>query len=72
VPLLVELLDDTDRGVVREAACALGRMGHHEARTPLVRLLHEQPSTAIIDAITSVADEECLIILGRYCHVIEQ
>jgi HEAT repeat protein len=65
VPLLIELLDDADRDVAREAACALGRMARHEARPALVRLLQGQPSTTVIDAVIAIADEECLIILGR-------
>jgi hypothetical protein len=65
IPLLVELLDDADDVVAREAACALGRMGRHEARPLLLRLLREQPSAAVIDAVSSVADEECLVVIGR-------
>ena len=40
-----------------------GRTG--EARPSLLRLLREAPSAAVIDSITAVADEECLVILGR-------
>jgi len=65
VPLLVELLDDADRVVAQEAACALGRMGRHEARPLLLRLLREQPSATAIDAVSNVADEECLVVIGR-------
>ena len=64
-PLLVELLADPDRGVAREATLALGRMGRGEARPALKRLLREAPSSAVIDAAIAVADEECLVILGR-------
>jgi len=63
--LLAELLDDADRVVAREAACALGRMGRTEARPSLLRLRREVPSAAVIDSISAVADEECLVILGR-------
>jgi HEAT repeat protein len=63
--LLAELLDDADRVVAREAACALGRMGRTEARPALLRLLREAPSAAVIEATGVVADEECLVILGR-------
>ena len=45
-------------------ACALGLMGRHEARPLLLRLLRE-PSAAIIDAVSGVADEECLVVIGR-------
>jgi HEAT repeat protein len=65
IPLLAGLLDDPDRLVSREAACALGRMGRTEARPTLLRLLREAPSVAVIDAAGGVADEECLVILGR-------
>jgi HEAT repeat protein len=65
VPQLVELLDDADRAVTQEAACALGRMGRHEGRPLLLRLLREQPSAAVIDALSGVADEECLVVIGR-------
>ena len=65
IPLLAELLDDADRVVAREAACALGRMGRTEARPALLRLLREAPSAAVIDSASAVADEECLVILGR-------
>ena len=62
---LVELLDDPYRDVATEAACALGRMGRSAARPFLVRLLREAPSGPVIDAAILVADEECLVILGR-------
>src|SRR5215472_8459360 len=65
IALLAELLDDADRVVAREAAYALGRVGRSEARLLLLRLLREEPSIAVIDSISAVADEECLVILGR-------
>lgn len=65
IPLLLELLDDPDHVVAREAAFALGRMGRNDARPMLLRLLQQAPSAAVIDAISAIADEECLVILGR-------
>jgi HEAT repeat protein len=65
IALLVELLDDPDQVVAREAACALGRMGRHEARPLLLRLLRETPSAVVIDSASGVADEECLVVIGR-------
>ena len=65
IPVIVELLDDVDRIVMKEAACALSRMGRSEARPVLLRLLLEAPSAAVIDALSAVADEQCLVILGR-------
>jgi len=65
IPLLLELLDDPDHIVAREAACALGRIGRNDARPMLLRLLQHGPSAVVIDAISAIADEECLVILGR-------
>jgi hypothetical protein len=65
IPLLLELLEDPDPVVAREAACSLGRMGRIEVRPILLRLLRQAPSAEAIDAISAIADEECLVILGR-------
>ena len=65
VAVLVDLLDDLNEGVAVAAACALGRMGRPEARPILVRRLREAPSPEIIDAISMVVDEDCVILLGR-------
>jgi hypothetical protein len=65
ISVMIELLGDLNQGVVRSAACALGRMCRIEARPVLVKLLREQPSADVIDAVSSVADEECMIQLGR-------
>jgi HEAT repeat protein len=65
ISVMIELLGDLNQDVVRSAACALGRMGRIEARPVLVKLLREQPSEEVIDAVSSVADEECMIQLGR-------
>jgi HEAT repeats len=65
ISVMIELLGDLNQDVVRSAACALGRMGRIEARPVLVKLLREQPSVDVVDAVSSVADEECMIQLGR-------
>ncbi len=65
VPLLARLLDDIDDTVVRSAACALGRMGRPEARRTLTNLLRDDPSEDVIDAVSSVADDDCVVLLGR-------
>ena len=31
----------------------------------LARLLHDQPTEEVIDAVSSVADEDCIVQLGR-------
>jgi HEAT repeats len=65
ISLLIDLLDDLDRTVVTSAAFALGRMGRIEARPILKSLLKDDPSEDVIDAVSSIADEECLVLLGR-------
>jgi HEAT repeat protein len=63
--ILIDLLDDLDRRVATSAASALGRMGRVEARPILKSLLRDAPSEDVIDAVSSIADEECAVLLGR-------
>jgi HEAT repeats len=63
--VLLALADDGDSEVRVAAACALGRMGRREARQALGRLLRDAPSAEVIDAIPAIADEDCIILLGR-------
>jgi HEAT repeat protein len=65
VRALLGLTDDDDDQVRVAALCALGRLGRHEAQAPLARLLRNAPSLEVIDAIGNVADEDCVILLGR-------
>jgi HEAT repeat protein len=65
IPILLDLIDDSDGEVRVAACCALGRLGLREARPALARLLREAPSAEIIDAIPKIADEDCVIVLGR-------
>ncbi|HUH86285.1 MAG TPA: HEAT repeat domain-containing protein [Stellaceae bacterium] len=62
---LVARLEDRDARVARAAACTLGQMGRAEARPLLLALLRKEPSVAVIEAVSPVADEECLVLLGR-------
>jgi hypothetical protein len=62
---MIDLLDDLNHAVARSAACALGQMGRTEARPMLASLLREGPSEDVIDAVSPVADEECIVLLGR-------
>jgi HEAT repeat protein len=62
---LLDLAYDPDPEVRAAAACALGRMGRREARPALVRLLRDAPSVEVIEAVPAVADEDCIILLGR-------
>jgi hypothetical protein len=63
--LMIELLGDLNSSVAVAAACSLGRMGRIEARPALALLLRGAPSVEVIDATAGVADEECLVLLGR-------
>lgn len=65
IALLIDLLGDLNEIVSVAAAFALGRFGRAESRYVLARLLCEHPSVEAIEAIASVADEECLVLLGR-------
>ncbi len=65
VPVPLDLMSDIDSEVRLAAACALGRLGRAEARPTLVRLLSETPSAEVIDAVTGLADEDCVVLLGR-------
>jgi HEAT repeat protein len=65
IALLIDLLDDLDWTVAKSAACALGQMGRIEAAPTLKRLLRDAPSEDVIDALTPIADEQCVVLLGR-------
>jgi HEAT repeat protein len=70
VALMVGLLGDLDPTVARSAACALGHMGKIEARPLLKSLLRKAPTEDVIDAVASIADEECVVLLGRIARAI--
>jgi HEAT repeat protein len=59
------LLDDPHDAVRQAAACALGRMGSPAGRATLLGLLRQEPSAEIIEAVALVADEDCLVVLGK-------
>ncbi len=65
ISAMVDLLDDLNPGVAKSAACALGQIGRNEARPMLTKLLREEPSEEVIQAVSSIADEECMVQLGR-------
>jgi HEAT repeat protein len=65
ISVMIDLLDDLNQGVARSAACALGQIGRIEARPMLAKLLREGPSEDVIDAVTQIADEDCMVELGR-------
>jgi hypothetical protein len=65
ISLLVDLLDDLDPIVAKSAASALGQMGRKEAGPILKCLLRDAPSPEVIESVVSIADEECVVLLGR-------
>jgi hypothetical protein len=69
VALLVNLLDDLHVSVAEAAACALGHMGRIEARPALVRLIQAKPTADAIDAVASIADDTCIVLLGRIARL---
>ena len=62
---LIDLLDDLHREVGIEAACALARLGRGEARPLLKRELLNAPTPRVIGAVALVADEDCMVALGK-------
>jgi HEAT repeats len=72
IPLLRDLLDDLHSDVGRAAACALGQMGRSEVRPLLARYLREKPSVEVIDAMAPLADEDCVILLGRVARAVPE
>jgi hypothetical protein len=67
---LNRLLDDPHDAVRASAACGLGRMGRIEARPALMALLAARPSPEVIEAAEPVADEACLVLLGRIARTV--
>lgn len=65
VPLLFDLQGDPQSEVSTAAACALGRLGRREVLPALARLLLQAPSAQVIEAVTPIADEDCVVLLAR-------
>ncbi len=65
IRLLIDLLDDLNDAVASAAACALGHMGRAEARPLLLRLLRQNPTTAVVAATVGIADADSIVQLGR-------
>ena len=65
IATLTDLLGDLHADVRIEAACALGRMGRAQA-VPLLKLvLGQAPTLPVIQAVAAVADQDCIVLLGR-------
>ena len=67
IAVMIDLLDDLNQAVARSAACALGQMGRIEARPMIARLLREEPSEEVIDAVSPVADERASRFRSTRC-----
>jgi hypothetical protein len=65
VATLLDLMGDLHDGVCMAAACALARLCRSEARPLLKRALNKAPTVRVIEAIAVIADEECIVLLGR-------
>jgi len=63
--VLSELLGDLHGPVAMAAACALGRIGRAEVRPVLLQLLRTAPCADAVEAVTRVADEDVVVLLGR-------
>jgi len=65
IATLLDLMGDLHQHVSEAAACALARLGRTEARPLLIRILKQTPTVRAIEAIAEIADEECIVLLGR-------
>jgi hypothetical protein len=63
--LIRELTTDLNTPIAAAAACALARSGQVEVRPALVRLLHTHPTAEVVTALAEIADDDCLVLLGR-------
>ena len=65
VAVLGDLLHDLNAATAIAAACALGRMGQAEARPALLHQLRRAPTAEIMEAISEIACDETIVLLGR-------
>jgi len=65
VALLRELMGDLHDEVAEAAALALGHMGRDEARPNLLRMLGNNPTQEVVEAIAGVATNDDIVVLGR-------
>lgn len=70
VSVLIDLLDDLHEPVAMAAALALGRMSRPEARPLLLRLLMQAPTAEAMAAAAEIADEECIVLIGRIARTV--
>jgi hypothetical protein len=72
VSVLIDLLDDLHEPVAMAAALALGRMSRSEARPRLLRLLWSAPTKEAIISAAAVADQECIVLIGRIARTVPE
>jgi hypothetical protein len=65
IPTLLELMSDLHQDVCMAAACALARLRRQDARPLLALALAHAPTVRAIEAIAPIADDECIVLLGR-------
>jgi hypothetical protein len=70
VSVLIDLLEDLHEPGAMAAALALGRMSRPEARPLLLRLLLTAPTEEAIATAAEVADEECIVLIGRIARTV--
>jgi hypothetical protein len=70
VSVLIDLLEDLHEPVAMAAALALGRISRPEGRPLLLRLLLTAPTEEAIAAAAEVADEECIVLIGRIARAV--
>jgi HEAT repeat protein len=65
IPRMIELLDDLHADVTNAAAVSLGQMGRRESMPVLLSMIRSAPVAETIDALASIADDDCFVELGR-------
>lgn len=65
IPRMIHLLEDLHTDVSTAAAVSLGQMGRCEAMPQLLRMIRASPAAETIDALVSIADDDCFVELGR-------
>jgi hypothetical protein len=65
VPILLELRDEPMSEVRVAASCALGRLGRRDMLPALIEMLRRAPTAEVIEAVTPIADEDCVVLLAR-------
>jgi hypothetical protein len=59
-------LTDPDPSVRRAALVTVGNLGHHVAKSGLLAEFGKNPTSQIVRALLAIADEEIIVIIGRY------